>query len=133
MKFAFIRAEKASYPIATMCRLFGVTRQGYYAYEKAQRSPKLDAEATLQERIKAIYDEGRGAYGSPRILEALHREGIRVGKRRVERAMVRTVVVAGPGAMRLQERDDCQSNRARARAARLDLFRNLLNYRHNAR
>jgi len=87
MTFAFIRAEKATFPIAKMCRVFGVTRQGYYAYERALRSPKLAEERELQEHIRELYEEGRGAYGSPRILEGLHRRGFHVGKRRVERAM----------------------------------------------
>jgi transposase InsO family protein len=87
MKFAFVRAEKATFPIAKMCRLFGVTRQGFYAYEKARRSPKLAEELELQKRIREVYAEGRGTYGSPRIVEALHRRGFHVCKRRVERAM----------------------------------------------
>jgi putative transposase len=39
MRFAFIHAEKAFFPIAAMCRLLSVTRQGYYAYAtRAERS-----------------------------------------------------------------------------------------------
>lgn len=30
MKFAFIHAEKALFPLAALCRIFGVTRAGYY-------------------------------------------------------------------------------------------------------
>ena len=87
MTFAFIRAEKASFPIARMCRLFGVTRQGFYAYERALDSPRAAQEIALQTRVRAAFALGRGTYGSPRVLEQLHREGFVVGKRRVERAM----------------------------------------------
>ena len=31
MKFAFIRAEKASFPVALLCRVLQVSRQGFYA------------------------------------------------------------------------------------------------------
>jgi transposase InsO family protein len=87
MTFAFIRAEKASFPIARMCRIFEVTRQGFYAYERSLDSPRVAQELTLQARVRAAYEAGRGNYGSPRVLEQLHREGFHVGKRRVERTM----------------------------------------------
>jgi transposase InsO family protein len=85
MKFAFIAAEKA-FPVSAMCRLFGVTRQGYYAYAKRKAS-KLPAELELQSQVKQAYADGRGVYGSPRVREALHQKGIPVSKRRVERTM----------------------------------------------
>jgi transposase InsO family protein len=85
MKFAFIAAEKA-FPVATMCRLFSVTRQGYYAYVKRQ-AVTGSAEVELQAQVKQAYAEGRGAYGSPRVIAALRRKGVPVSKRRVERTM----------------------------------------------
>lgn len=87
MKFAFVHAEKASFSIAAMCRLYGVSRQGYYAYVKALRSPRLADELALQARIRAIHTDADGTYGSPRILEELRRQGVKIGKRRVEAAM----------------------------------------------
>jgi putative transposase len=87
MKFAFIHAEKAFFTISAMCRLFVVSRQGYYAYVRALRSPRLAEELALQTKIKAIHAEVDGRYGSPRIHEQLQRQGIKVGKRRVEGAM----------------------------------------------
>jgi transposase InsO family protein len=85
MKFAFIAAEKA-FPVATMCRLFSVTRQGYYAYLK-RLTATGPAEVELQAQVKQAYAEGRGAYGSPRVVAALRRKGTPVSKRRVERTM----------------------------------------------
>jgi transposase InsO family protein len=85
MKFAFIAAEKA-FPVATMCRLFSVTRQGYYAYLKRQAATG-PTEVELQAQVKQAYAEGRGAYGSPRIVAALRKKGVPVSKRRVERTM----------------------------------------------
>ena len=32
MRFAFIAAEKACYPVALMCRVLKVSRSGYYAW-----------------------------------------------------------------------------------------------------
>jgi putative transposase len=85
MKFAFIAAEKA-FPVVTMCRLFSVTRQGFYAYLKRQAATR-PAEVELQAQVKQAYAEGRGAYGSPRVVAALRKKGLPVSKRRVERTM----------------------------------------------
>ena len=52
MKFAFIAAEKA-FPVAAMCRVFSVTRQGYYAYHKRQ-AVKQPAEVELQAQVKSV-------------------------------------------------------------------------------
>lgn len=87
MRFAFIEAEKAAFPVAVLCRLLSVTRQGFYAFLKHTRRPHVRRELHLQERIRALYDGSSQRYGSPRVLRALQREGVHVGKRRVERAM----------------------------------------------
>ena len=87
MKFAFISAEKAFFKVAVLCRLLGVTRQGYYAYLKRPRGSRLESERVLRERVRSLHAESRGTYGSPRLLVALRQEGVRVGKRRIERTL----------------------------------------------
>jgi putative transposase len=87
MRFAFVHAEKASFPIAAMCRLFDVSRQGYYAYANRPASPRVRSDAELCIIIREVFEETRETYGSPRMLEELRRRGLRVGKRRVERCM----------------------------------------------
>ena len=86
MKFAFIHAEKASFPIAPMCRLLGVTRQGYYAYASRPAPEKRASELTLRAQVTRIHRES-GTYGSPRTLRELRASGFQASKRRVERAM----------------------------------------------
>jgi transposase InsO family protein len=87
VKFSFIHAEKAFFSIAALCRLLGVTRQGYYAFAKCPASARVDDEVALQQRIKELHAESRGTYGSPRMWHALRAEGWRICKRTVERAM----------------------------------------------
>jgi transposase InsO family protein len=87
VRFAFIHAEKALFPIKAMCRLLEVSRQGYYAYATRPPSPRVRADVELCEAIRNIFTATRETYGSPRILRELHRRGFSVGKRRVERAM----------------------------------------------
>jgi len=87
MKFAFIHAEKATFPVAALCRLLGVSRQGYYAYAGRPPSSRLKRDMALQERVHEVHTASRGTYGSPRVHAALLQAGERVGKRRIERAL----------------------------------------------
>lgn len=87
MRFAFIHAEKASFPIASMCRLFEVTRQGYYAYAKRPACPRVQDDVKLCEAVREVFVASGETYGSPRVLRELRKAGFCVSKRRVERAM----------------------------------------------
>jgi transposase InsO family protein len=87
MKFAFILAEKAFFPVAAMCRVLGVTRQGYYAYEGRPPSDRVLAEVELCRAIREVFEQSGQSYGSPRTFKELRRRGVKVGKHRVERAM----------------------------------------------
>jgi transposase InsO family protein len=87
VRFAFIAAEKALYPVRVLCEVLDVTRSGYYAWVDRPASPKKMADAQLLLEIKAALARGRSAYGSPRIHRELRAHGIRVGKKRIERLM----------------------------------------------
>lgn len=90
MRFAFIHAalaENDRLTVAKTCRLFEVTRQGYYKYLRALSSPKLIRDAELALEVAEIHAESRGTYGSPRVHAELKRRGRRVGKHRVEHTM----------------------------------------------
>ena len=87
MKFAFIDKEKAFFPIAPMCRLLGVTRQGYYSYAKRPPPERRPAEVALRAEVSRIHEKSRGTYGSPRVLAELRASGFPASKRRVERTM----------------------------------------------
>jgi len=87
MRFAFVHAEKAYFPISALCRLVGVTRQGYYAWANRSPSKRVLADQELCNRVKELFDESEARYGSPRMLRALRASGLVAGKRRVERAM----------------------------------------------
>jgi len=87
MKFAFIHAEKANFPVAALCRLLEVSRQGYYAFAKRPLTPRVERDRHLQQSVQEVHAESRGTYGSPRVLAALRQRGESVSKRRVERAL----------------------------------------------
>jgi putative transposase len=85
--FSFIAAEKANHSISLMCRLLGVSRSGFHAWERRLPSDRALADPRLVERIAAIHRESRGTYGARRVHAALRHDGIRVGRKRVERLM----------------------------------------------
>ncbi|MDB5901878.1 MAG: family transposase [Betaproteobacteria bacterium] len=47
-----------------MCRVYGVTRAGYYAWRKRPMSIRAQQDETLGTQIKRIHEESRGTYGS---------------------------------------------------------------------
>ena len=86
--FSFIAAEKTNYPVAVMCRVFGVNRTGFHNWERRAPSDRALQDAWLTEKIKQIQDASRGVYGAPRIHAELRMEhNIRVGRKRVARLM----------------------------------------------
>jgi len=87
VKFVFIAAEKALYPVRLLCELLEVSRSGYYAWIDRPAPRKKIADAQLVVEIKAALVRGRGAYGSPRVHRELRAHGIHVSKKRIERLM----------------------------------------------
>ena len=70
-----------------LCRLFGVTRPGYYAWRWRPTSTRARQDRVLLEEMRAIFEGSGGTYGSPRIYRALTARGYRLSHRRVERLM----------------------------------------------
>jgi putative transposase len=87
VKFAFIHAEKAHFSVSALCRVLGVSRQGYYAYVKRPLSDRVTREAALHEHMRRAFHESGERYGSPRVLQQLRREGHKASKRQVERGL----------------------------------------------
>lgn len=70
-----------------MCRVYGVTRAGFYAWQQRTPSCRAFENAELLTRIKTIHKDSDSTYGSPRITERLNQEGRGVSKKRVARLM----------------------------------------------
>ena len=65
---------------------FGVSRSGYYDFiERKERREKQEKE--LKARIKRIFDDSGGTYGSDRICGVLRRKGHKASYRKVSRHM----------------------------------------------
>jgi transposase InsO family protein len=87
MKFEFILAEKATWPIAFMCARLEVSKSGFYAWCGRPPSSRSLADQQLLGRIRAVHAESKGRYGSPRVHRELSAKGIHVSKHRIARLM----------------------------------------------
>jgi len=87
VRFAFIDAEKACWPIGILCVVLEVSRSGFYAWRARPLGERAVADAALGIAIRESHVRGRSAYGSPRIHRDLAARGVRIGRKRVERLM----------------------------------------------
>jgi putative transposase len=85
--FRFLAAEKTNHSISLMCRLLGVSRSGFHAWEQRAPSQRALVDAQLSERIREMHARSRDGYGVRRIYLDLRDEDVRVGRKRVERLM----------------------------------------------
>lgn len=82
-----MKANQATHPVSTMCRVLGVTAAGYYAWLARAPSRHEIEDRGLAERVRAAHERSGAIYGSPNIHAELRDEGVRVGRKRVARLM----------------------------------------------
>ena len=80
-------ANQVTYPIATLCRVLGVSRSGYHAWRQRGPSARAQRDATLLTQIQGFHTRSHETYGAPRIWEDLREAGVRLGQKRVARLM----------------------------------------------
>jgi putative transposase len=96
-----VTAHRATYRLATLCRVLGVSPSGYYAWRQRPLSAHTRADITLGAQIQAIHTRSRGTYGVPRVHADLAAAGVRIGRKRVARLM-RAVGVQGVSRRKFQ-------------------------------
>jgi putative transposase len=80
-------AHQASFPIATMARVLGVSEAGYYAWRQRPLSAHAVADTALLKRVRTIHASSRETYGAPRVHAELRAAGEKHGRKRVARLM----------------------------------------------
>ena len=87
MKFAWIKEHRREFAVGLMCRVLCVSKSGFYASLDRPDSGRRKRRAELAAKVRAVHEENRGVYGSPRIHRALVAAGERVCENTVAKVM----------------------------------------------
>ena len=85
VKYKVIYRHSEKYSISEMCRIFGVSRSGYYDYVKRMDKPAKDL--PLAEKIKECQEACKHTYGYRRVHIWLDRNGVHCNPKTVLRVM----------------------------------------------
>jgi putative transposase len=85
----FVESHRARFGVEPLCQVMGMAPSTYYYHRARLERPcqRRDEDRALLEHILRIWTSSRATYGSPRVHAQLAREGIWVGRKRVERLM----------------------------------------------
>src|SRR5581483_2604979 len=87
MKYQFIEQYKQEFPVVVMCRALEISESGFYAWRNRSACKHQREDAHLTQKIRQVFVDHQGRYGSPRILRELRDEGIPCSRKRVARLM----------------------------------------------
>jgi putative transposase len=87
MKYEFIEAEKANFPVGVLCTVLSVGRSGYYAWSTREESNHAREDRQLSVEVRCAFETSKRRYGSPRVHAELQAQGRRAGRHRVARLM----------------------------------------------
>jgi len=82
-----MQGHKKQWSIEEMAKTLGVSRSGYYRFQKAKASLRERQSLALLTKIRLIHKESRETYGSPRIHAQLQEEGETCSRKRVAKLM----------------------------------------------
>jgi putative transposase len=86
--YRLIDEESDRQPVSRLCRTLGVTRSGFYDWQRQPLSDRGLADWLLTEQIRGIFAESEQTYGSPRVFKELKLgHGLAIGEKRVARLM----------------------------------------------
>ena len=87
MRYAFIEQNCGSYPVQALCKALQVSDSGFTTWRQSAGPTKWLSDTALLKLIRAIHEQTKAAYGSPRIYQELKGRGVPVSRTRVERLM----------------------------------------------
>jgi transposase InsO family protein len=67
LRFVWIEQHQPEFEVSMMCRIFQVSRSGFYAWMDRVPSDRQQHQEKLIEQIRAAHEQSFGTYGSPRI------------------------------------------------------------------
>ena len=87
MKYQFIISNRFEFPVLKMCRVLKVSKSGYYDWLGRPKSKTEQRREMLMKKLIELNEKNYGVYGSPRMREALNKQGIKVSKNTVAKLM----------------------------------------------
>ena len=87
MRFQLIHDYRDEFPVRRICNELNVSPSGYYAWRERPGSAREMANQELYNKIKDVYNDNYGVYGSPRIYHELKGQGIACSENRIARLM----------------------------------------------
>ena len=96
MRYQFVKERAACHRVATLCRVIGVSKSGYYAWQHRPPSKRSEENKSLTQKIKTAFEQNRHIYGSPRIYSELRDEGILCSENRIARLMQKAGIRVEP-------------------------------------
>jgi putative transposase len=85
--YRMIAQEQQKADIARLCRVFQVSRSGFYAARLREQAESIVCSSSVH--LKAAFQASGGNYGSRRLCAALRAQGLMLGRHRVRRLMKR--------------------------------------------
>ena len=62
-----MKTLRLHYPVTALCRVFGVSRSGFYAWANGKPSQRAQHDARLKVAIEAVHAQSRQTYGPLRM------------------------------------------------------------------
>lgn len=75
MKYAWIKQYRDEFPVAVMCRLFKVSKSGFYGWLKRPESKRAKRTRAIRAAVKEVYEDSGQIYGSYKIAKELKKHG----------------------------------------------------------
>jgi len=80
-----MKSVRLDYPMELLCRAFGVSRSGFYAWLNRAPSPRVQEDERLKVAINAVHVQTRETYGPLRVQPELAAQGFEAGRDRIVR------------------------------------------------
>jgi putative transposase len=87
VRYEAVVAQSKGHRTERLCRVLGVSRSGLYARQRVGESPRLREDRRLSVEVRAVHEESKRRYGSPRVHRELRKRGVRMSRKRVARLM----------------------------------------------
>lgn len=87
MKCAWIAKHSKDFPVAVLCRFMAISRSRYYDWLNAPKTEREKENKQLLAILTALFQKGRGTYGTRRLKREFAKLGYVVSRRRIGRLM----------------------------------------------